>query len=167
MIRWVAPLVGTLGLVLLAGALVLVAARTLHDVAETPAHSKARMPLARPTDAPVVLLAGRRPAVYFAASTDRPLFAPGRRPGTGPAKPPPAPREPVPSALTEQVTEVQLLGTIVMEERASALLAIGNQPPSWIAVGTVIACFKLSGVGPDWAELAFDTNVLRLDLYPQ
>lgn len=168
MIRWLAPLLGTLVLVLSSGVAVLVADRTLRDIPDTPVHGAARMPLAAQPDAQAVtLLPGRHPAIYFAAITDRPLFAPTRRPGMELAATPTAPPQPVSAVPSDPTADVQLLGTIMMGERASALLVIGNQPPSWIGVGTVVAGFKLSGVGPDWAELASDTKTVRLDLYPQ
>lgn len=114
----------------------------------------------------------RRPAVYYAAITDRPLFAPMRRPtppDSGQVEVlPQADAEPVADLPAEAVVPVLTLhGTMAMTDGGSALIGAEDQPPEWVAVGGNIAGFTLNTVGPDWAQLSSSKTELKLDLYPK
>jgi hypothetical protein len=114
----------------------------------------------------------RRPAVYYAAITDRPLFAPLRRPvppdsGLAEAQPEAAAVPEADIADQAVVPVLALHGTMVMSGGGSALIGVDDQPPEWIAVGGVIAGFTVNSIGPDWAQLSSSKTDLKLDMYPK
>lgn len=114
----------------------------------------------------------RRPAVYYAAITDRPLFAPLRRPAApddGQVQAlPQAEAAPTADLQAETVVPVFTLhGTMAMADTGSALIGADDQPPEWLSVGGSIAGFTLNTVGPDWAQLSSSKTELKLDLYPK
>ena len=150
------------------------AARTLQsfELPDIPPPEAASVPATNPETETPAWNAVRRPAVYYAAITDRPLFAPSRRPtppdGSQAAVLPQAEAAPAVDLSTETVVPVFTLhGTMAMAGAGSALIGADNQPPEWVAVGGSIAGFTLNTVGPDWAQLSSSKTELKLDLYPK
>ena len=128
------------------------------DIAEIPNAGEATLALPQP-----------RPPVYYAAITDRPLFAPGRRPGVEEAAPEPV-AAPVETPMPEPDAtppDLRLLGTLDTARRQSALVALYGGEPRWVPVGDTIDGWTLSDVGADWIELSLNSRTVRLELYPQ
>lgn len=113
-----------------------------------------------------------RPAVFYEAVTDRPLFAPGRRPEQQqPEVPAPVEAPAVIDTPTEpepvQPADLQLHGTLDDGRTGRALVSIGGEPATWLQQGDSIAGWTIATIGPDWIDLEQDSRKTRIDLYPK
>lgn len=109
-----------------------------------------------------------RPQVYFAAITERPIFAPTRRP-VQPSRDdmPVQPAEvtvPEPEEAEAPLT-VQLRGIRGHGDKYSVLLSNDGQTPEWVEVGAAIGRWKVSEIGSDWIIMKNGENSQRLELY--
>lgn len=168
-----APYLGTMALAVAATAILawcwhvvqrfeapFVAELTIADPAQSDAGGTQSDPIPTP-----------RPAVYYAAITERPLFFSTRRPEVAdPDRTVPAPEprldesaEPAPV----DAPQLTLKGTLFTESGWTALVSAGDLPAEWLDIGSSLAGLTLAAVGPDWAEFTSDTLTLKLDLYPQ
>ena len=107
-----------------------------------------------------------RPAIYYEAITDRPLFAPDRRPFT-PVIIAPAPpsSEPEPEPIPELPPELVLMGTMGTAQNPIALIEHDGASAEWAAVGTDFEGWALTDIGPDWIVISDGTTDLRLDMF--
>lgn len=116
-----------------------------------------------------------RPAIYYAAITDRPLFEPDRRPYVAePQTPPPEP-EPLAVPIIEEpepVVQVEappptlsLQGIMTRDNKNAALIGIDGADPEWMAQGEPISTWVLSEIGNDWIEISRDARRIRVDMY--
>lgn len=113
----------------------------------------------------------QRPAVYYAAITERPVFDPSRRPYVPEAVAP----EPVPEPVEEAPEpsqpkelpppELTLQGIITRDERTAALIGINGEAPSWVAQGDPVADWTLNDIGNDWIEISRGARIIRVDMY--
>lgn len=112
-----------------------------------------------------------RPAVFYAAITQRPLFAPSRRPGkplADAALPDITSTDPVVSVVPPApAPSITLKGTALTRDGWTALIGTEDQPAKWVSLGGTLYGFTLVAVGPDWAELTSETSDLKLELYPR
>ena len=168
MIQRLAPLFGTGFLAIVLASMIVWASDSIAERDVIITETEPRPPVEPTASEQPTILASTRPAVYYQAITDRPLFSPTRRPETTEpldvptnTKPLAAPDEAVP------VPDFQLKGTMVMGGQASALLSVDSAAPVWFEFGTDIAGWTLTQIGPDWAELSNNSDILRVELYPK
>jgi hypothetical protein len=90
-----------------------------------------------------------------AAEVEPPVAAPTPEPAARPAPPPAAP-----------FPDVRMMGTIGSGDRHRALLAVNEAVPEWHDLGSVLAGWRLTAIGPDWIELERDGATRRLEMYP-
>lgn len=138
----------------------------LPQVSETGAGAVAR-----------ILPSGRnpRPAIYYQAITQRPVFSPTRRPLEAVvAAPEPEPvieaPEPVistPVAAPPAPPQLRLLGVIGSAGALSALISNAGGDPAWLPKGSIIEGWTITDIGPDWAELGLDSQNFRIEMYEQ
>lgn len=124
-----------------------------------------------PTSSAPQTRATQRPAVYYAAITERPVFDPSRRPYVPVAVAP----EPVPEPVEEAPEpsqpkevpppELTLQGIITRDERTAALIGINGEVPSWVTQGDPVADWTLNDIGNDWIEISRDARIIRMDMY--
>ncbi|MBO6924185.1 MAG: hypothetical protein JJ859_18385 [Roseicyclus sp.] len=141
------------------------------DPEQAPALPSNVRELAPAVDAPAGAFAAPRPrnAIYYAAITDRPLFAPTRRPDVMDAPPGPE-AEPEPDreiAFAPPPPQVRLLGVLQTGTSASALLSIEGGAPVWVPEGADIEGWRMSEVSATSVVLTADDRSLRLEMYPQ
>ncbi|MHA6268367.1 hypothetical protein ACXYMP_16020 [Aliiroseovarius sp. CAU 1755] len=109
-----------------------------------------------------------RPEVYFAAITERPIFAPTRRPVQAARDEKPAQTVEVTAPLLEQdevPLAVQVHGIRGQGDAYSALLSSGGQTPEWLDPGASIGGWKVSEIGSDWIIMNNGENSQRVELY--
>ena len=110
-----------------------------------------------------------RATVYYEAITDRPLFAPSRRPVEAQAEivvPEPVPdSEPTPPPEPTAPPQVTLHGVITSGDRSRALLGLEGAAPEWFDLNASIAGWTLAEIGPDFVRLTRDTQKFRVDMY--
>lgn len=109
-----------------------------------------------------------RPGVYFAAITERPIFAPSRRPVQSVADETPVPTEVVaePSPeVNEAAPTVKLHGIRGQGEEYSVLLSGDGLAPEWIGPGASIGGWMVSEIGSDWITMKNGENSQRVELY--
>jgi len=112
-----------------------------------------------------------RPAVYYAAITDRPLFEPGRRPYVEQAAAPeqmpePVAEPPAPVQATElPAPELSLQGVMMIDNNTVALIAINGGIPDWVSKGDPVDDWTLSEIGSDWVEISRDARRIRVEMY--
>jgi hypothetical protein len=117
------------------------------------------------------------PSFNYGVVSERPLFAPSRRPETLELPPvTPAPTltieivsTPVPELVlvAEPPPNVRLHGVIQIGDKSSALLALDEQVATWIDEGERVGEWTLSIVEPEWVELSRDSEPLRIHLFEQ
>ena len=99
----------------------------------------------------------------LAATRDRPLFAPGRRPPAPPAvvvAAPPAPPPPSPPP------DLALLGTIVEANGASALVrGAPSEKPSHVRVGDVVDGWSIAEIGERQIVLSLDERSVTFTMF--
>ncbi len=113
---------------------------------------------------------------YYAAITDRPLFAPFRRPIKPEAQEPKpestrAP-EPEPTPEPEPVhiappPQPRLLGVMQAGFEAKALLSDPSGEMSWVTSGTTFSGWKINKITSEWIEIRHHEQTLRVELYRQ
>lgn len=160
------PLAGTLLLTIIMAAALGWAAHSSQQMASSDTISAAPY---IPGPVPAIAapeLAAPRPAIFYKAITDRPLFAPGRRPASQTAEV--QPENPVPAAThAEPSAKFTLKGTMQIGEKVSALLELNDGDPVWLEVGETLAEWKLTDVSGDWIELTKNSEIIRVELYPR
>lgn len=109
-----------------------------------------------------------RPAIFYKAITDRPLFSPSRRPEkAGPS----GSVETVPVTPSRDAPQnapaFVLKGTMVIGNTASALVGLPDTPADWVTPGSVVSGWTVTKVDAESAELSLDSNIVRVDLYPK
>lgn len=108
-----------------------------------------------------------RSEVYYAAITERPLFAATRRPfvaETVTVEETPILEEP-PAPDAEILPAVVLFGLMGGTDMRQALISVEGAQPEWISVGDKLGPWTLTDAGSDWLELSFDAQKIRLELY--
>jgi len=112
-----------------------------------------------------------RPAVYYEAIIQRPVFSPSRRPvAPMPAALEPEPETPAPAVSEPEpvaVPQLRLLGIIGNGSERSALISNQGGDPAWIGQGGSIAGWQIGSVGPDWIEITLDSQKIRIEMYEQ
>jgi len=108
--------------------------------------------------------------VFYEAITQRPLFAPNRRPATSNepmaeqvAEPDP---EPV-TATSEHIAapEISLHGIMRNGTVRHAFLSVSSQEPAWVALNTEISGWRLETIENNWIELVRQDHKHRVELY--
>ncbi|HHI70476.1 MAG TPA: hypothetical protein ENJ91_05690 [Rhodobacteraceae bacterium] len=113
----------------------------------------------------------RRPEVFYAAITERPLFDPSRRPFVL-QETTPAPQDPVPVAVEPEKPpeelpppQIVLQGVITKNDRNSALIGIDGKPSVWVSEGDFVDGWKINEIGSDWIEISQKARNLRVEMY--
>ncbi|SMR83565.1 hypothetical protein SAMN04488030_0042 [Aliiroseovarius halocynthiae] len=111
----------------------------------------------------------KRAAVYFEAISERPIFAPTRRPAVETVEEiaviePEVVPEPV-EIKPSLPPNIKLHGISGDRENLSALLSIEGGSPDWAPVGTLFGNWKLTDVGADWVLLKSGDAFHRVELY--
>lgn len=106
---------------------------------------------------------------YYAAVTERPLFAPTRRP-IEPDDPDALPEaevvtEATPAVTSQEPPPLRLHGTMIATNGFSALLSHSGNEPEWLRAGTDIQGWKLSEIGDGWATLKNGNETFKLEMY--
>lgn len=133
--------------------------KTAVDAPQTPAMAATRVQVPQ------------RPAIYYAAITDRPLFEPSRRPytqeETAPEpKPDPVVEAPTPTAPAElPPPELILQGVMTLNDNVAALIGINGETPEWVSKGDPVSDWTLSEVGSDWIEISRKARHIRVEMY--
>lgn len=168
MIARLFPLIGTGSLIAIVALLGMKAAEVSQIMITSPETAlKQDVPTASASPTQVT----QRPAVYYAAITERPVFDPSRRPYTPEAvasEPVPEPVEEAPEPSQPQEVpppELTLQGIITRDEQTAALIGINGETPSWIAQGDPVADWTLNNIGNDWIEISRDARIIRVDMY--
>lgn len=167
MIRSLLPWIGTSALLFSAIILGRSAFEKTHSKSEDVAIPQAiEVPLTSENQA--VDLPPKRPDIFYTAITERPLFAPSRRPESIQA-PIEQPIENLPEEepIDLSAPSIRLLGIMGSNGGGRALIALDETTPVWLTKGAPIAAWRLSAIGPDWIEITLDERVLRVDLYPK
>ncbi|MDA8747768.1 hypothetical protein N9M66_06110 [Litoreibacter sp.] len=174
--RTLLPLTGTLILIGILGAAGYLAMMTItppqngHIISQDAANPNSSNPLSVTPQ----LVPAPQPDTYFAAITDRPLFAPTRR--ANEAKPVAILEEPAPATtpviVVQPEPEVEipapnlvLLGVLTGSARNSALISLNGSEPEWFRDGADIAGWKLTTIEADAIELSETDRSLRFELY--
>lgn len=115
-----------------------------------------------------IRLTAKRPDIFYTVITERPLFAPSRRPENAEVRAEP----PLENALQQEAQDlpapdIRLLGTMSDNGGGQALISLNNTTPVWFMKGDSIKTWHLSAIGPDWIEITLNDRVLRLNLYPE
>ncbi|MHA3915832.1 hypothetical protein [Halovulum sp. GXIMD14793] len=164
-----APILGSIFLILVTGI-----------VAEWVMTMKAAPPRIMPASAVVsdapqtpqsqAAIATARPASYYSAITERPLFEVTRRP-VRPDAPPPEPK-PEPVAVPEPEPEpkpvfpdVALMGVLMTGDTPRALLGLPGQDANWMRQGQEMAGWTVTKIAADHVEFKNQEEVVLLDLY--
>ena len=170
MIARLLPLVGTASLL----AVLMLLGMQASKVYQTKlTHPEPAAPIDMPTEKSAPNLTAARPAVYYNAITQRPLFEPSRRPYVQKIEPPepePTPESVVktPEPAPEKETPppgVLLQGVIADKERNAALISVNGQEPSWVTQGQDIQGWTLNAIGNDWIEISRQARIIRVDMY--
>lgn len=116
------------------------------------------------------LLPSSRPEIFYAAITDRPLFAEMRRPNRPEPEVPELDEEPFIEQVQEAplsiaVPDLVLLGVVAGGATNSALISISGADPEWHRLGTEIAGWTLSKIDAQQIELREGERSLTIDLY--
>lgn len=167
------PMVGT---GLLAGLVAILAARAVDfGAGATPVSPS--IALANPVEigpqtspSEPVRTRGPRNAVFYAAITDRPLFAPTRRPVVAETDLEPQPVEEVVVPSDDVATvfpEFRFLGSMTTEAGALALIAAGEGAAEWLARDMEVQGWRLDAIGEDWVELSSGDRKTRLELFAE
>jgi len=125
------------------------------------------------TDGAGFTLPSARPAVFYDAITDRPLFSPERRPRT--AEPMVEPEAPVVTEEPEvpemaaapslEPPNLRLMGVMTIDGTAAALVQLSDAPAEWVKVGQSLGGWDLKDIGPDWITLTHEETETRVDMY--
>ena len=124
-----------------------------------------------PAMAAIRAQAPQRPAIYYAAITDRPLFEPSRRPYiqqeiAPEPTPDPVAEAPTPTAPEElPPPELTLQGVMTLNDSVAALIGINGETPEWVSIGDPISDWTLSEVGSDWIEISRKARHIRVEMY--
>lgn len=172
MIARLFPLIGTGSLIALVGLLGFKA----HEASQTKIASPkiaSTQNVLTPSASPTQLI--QRPAVYYATITNRPVFAPSRRPYVPEIIAPKPVSMPAPESVEEapkpaqQIEiappEVVLQGVIARDERTAALIGINGESPAWVGQGDQVAGWTLSDIGSDWIEISREARSIRVGMY--
>lgn len=112
-----------------------------------------------------------RPEVFYNATTERPLFAPTRRPAE--------PYEEMEVAVVEDIEpveetseiapipEMELLGVFQNGPEETALIRIGEDEPIWIAAGQVEQGWSLDEVNANAVKIHRDDTYITLEMFTQ
>lgn len=165
--RFLLPLLGTVVLGLAAASMILLA---LQQVSTTRSYD---LPEEREISRNDVDAAANsvslpeRPDVFYAAITERPLFAQSRRPEAFAAPPAeePAPVEagqPEPEVLPPNIDLHGVSGSV---DHLRALLSVEGGAPEWFETNAIIQRWVLAEIGTDWIMLQHAGRSFRVELY--
>ena len=168
MIRAFVPFLGTIGLATLCAFGVFTAWLQMKD--GTIAQSTSEQPLVSGvTRSSITALPQARPAVYYEATTQRPLFAPTRRPVMAIIDAVEAadhePREPHQVAAT--IPDMQLLGVLQNGRKNAAYIRIGDTEPVWLSEGEMSLGWTLAESTTDSIQLTRDDDRITLEMFEQ
>ncbi|MFZ5963019.1 hypothetical protein ACOXXX_08730 [Thalassococcus sp. BH17M4-6] len=111
----------------------------------------------------------RRPDVYYDAVTQRPLFAPDRRPLVLDDTPEADPPDPVvatpPKPVVVPPPAVRLLGVMGAADENRALVQNAEGEALWLTQGTELAGWTISRIGPNWLDLSRASETIRIEMY--
>ncbi|WP_457645940.1 hypothetical protein [Profundibacter sp.] len=170
MIARLLPLVGTSLLIALVAMLGL---KVFQNIRTKPVQNTVSVPVPQniPASSSATAPVTNRPAVYYAAITERPLFDPTRRP-YAPEQVAVEPEvDEVPKAPTpepEQETpppSISLQGIMTRDNKKAALIGINDGDSVWVLQGDPVADWTLSNIGNDWIEISRDARNIRVDMY--
>ena len=166
--RALVPFVGTIGLAALCVFGVFMASLQIQDktVAQPTPEQPQASNVARSS---VSALPQARPAVYYEATTQRPLFAPTRRPVMAiidaVEAADPEPQEPQQVAAT--IPDMQLLGVLQNGRKNAAYIRIGDTEPVWLSEGEMSLGWTLAEITPDSIQLTRDDDRITLEMFEQ
>ena len=110
-----------------------------------------------------------RPDVFYQAITQRPLFAPSRRPNEPVSVVAPAtttrPVQPQPAPIARQPENLRLTGVFGQDAAKSALIDDSNGHAIWVQVETQIDGWTVTDIGADWILLSDGDATFRLELF--
>lgn len=110
-----------------------------------------------------------RPEVYYDAVTQRPLFAPDRRPLVLDDTSEAAPEEPVVAAKSEPVVvpppALLLLGVMGTADENRALVQNADGEALWLTQGTELGGWTIDRIGPNWLDLSRASETIRIEMY--
>lgn len=177
MIERVLPLVGSATLALTLGGTLFLATQRTNDatagaVIAPPASEATTM------ESNEIVLPVRRGKLYYAAITDRPLFTPSRRPhvvsSTESEKPTPDIVEPEPVVdavveveIEEPMPDFRLLGVFAAGASRKALIAVGDNAPSWLEDGANIQGWNIGAVSTRGVTISKNGKTFDLEIYPK
>jgi len=130
---------------------------------------EAALPAAAVSADEIAILPQARPAIFYTAITERPLFAPTRRPIVVDAEPEPTlspvpDPTPAPTSLAPP-TDLRLSGILGGGSDRSAYLGRGDGAGMWLRVDAQIDGWIISEIGPDWVTLTAGEDSFRLELF--
>lgn len=108
-----------------------------------------------------------RPEAYYRAITERPLFAPGRRPvdaRTAAEQVEPIQETPPSSPIPEP--EFELLGVMQVGEQPTALIRPDDGTAVWVSEGQSIQGWNITEIEANSVEISRDARRISLRLYP-
>ena len=108
-----------------------------------------------------------RPDVYYEAITDRPIFAPTRRPfvpGQEKVEETVQSEEEQPQ-VARPLPEFDLLGIMGSTDQPIALLKADSEPAEWYEIGESIDGWVLSEIDADWVEITDGNSNVRLEMF--
>lgn len=111
-------------------------------------------------------LRGMRPNAYYDAVTDRPLFAPQRRPFEPAVVVDTEPQAPEPVAVEEPQPIFRLKGVMNIDGGYRALVESSAGVTEWIEEKNELSGWVIEEIGPDWVEIKKNESSIRLDMYP-
>ena len=102
----------------------------------------------------------------YAETVSRPIFFEGRNYPVM-AKPAPAPAPVAPAVVQAAMTVdgIKLLGVILRDGTARALVEVAAQPPSWISVGGGVKLWTIAAIHSESIELKNDSQSVTLSMY--
>lgn len=110
-----------------------------------------------------------RPEIFYAAITERPLFAPTRRPVDRSSEPAPEViGTPEPVAIVPSIqppTDLQLSGILGDGLNRSAFVARVDESGEWLRLGAEIDGWTITEIGPEWIILTAGEDIFRLELF--
>lgn len=151
----IAAALGTLAFQTTPAAPDIVPTQTTDPVPQTTAQQNQTLPSARPD-------------VFYAAITERPLFAPTRRPvdnATPAAVVTQAPEPAVTAPVLTPPTDLKLSGILGGGTNRSAFVAREDGSGEWLRVDTKIEGWTITEIGPEWIVLSAGDDTFRLELF--
>lgn len=158
---------GTLTLAILAGctSYLAVSKSRTAPIFQTDLRPEETSPISQPTRA-LQTLPSPRPDIYYAAITDRPLFAPERRPSIPRIETVPETEEVAVAAPVRRHPDgLTLSGVLDGGEYPKALIAVGSSLPDWYQVGDVVDGWSITRIFENAIILTEGDGSHRLELF--